>query len=90
MLRILPHTVPRVGRSYEQFLDGFKFHLLPFRFGRNFDTSRASLPAMRISVQPLHTQQLTSPCSLLGLNRLQDEGSTGLNRLQDRLVNMLE
>ena len=30
MLRILPHTVPRVGRSYEHFPDGFDRHLLPF------------------------------------------------------------
>ena len=28
MLRIVPHTVPRVGRSYEQFPDGFELHLL--------------------------------------------------------------
>jgi hypothetical protein len=30
MLRIVPHTVPRVGRSYEHFPDGFELHLLPF------------------------------------------------------------
>ena len=30
MLRNVPHTVPRVGRSYEHFPDGFEFHLLPF------------------------------------------------------------
>ena len=29
MLRIVQHTVPRVGRSYEHFPDGFKLHLLP-------------------------------------------------------------
>ena len=29
MLRIVPHTVPRVGRSDEHFLDGFELHLLP-------------------------------------------------------------
>ena len=28
MLRIVPHTVPRVGRSYERFPDGFDLHLL--------------------------------------------------------------
>ena len=28
MLRILPHTVPRVDRSYEHFPDGFELHLL--------------------------------------------------------------
>ena len=30
MLRIVPHAVPRVGRSYKHFPDGFKLHLLPF------------------------------------------------------------
>ena len=29
MPRIEPHTVPRVGRSYEHFSDGFELHLLP-------------------------------------------------------------
>ena len=29
MLRTVPHTVPRVGRSYEHFPDGFELHLLP-------------------------------------------------------------
>jgi hypothetical protein len=28
MLRIVPLTVPRVGRSYEHFPDGFYLHLL--------------------------------------------------------------
>ena len=28
MLRIVPHTVPRVGRSYEHFPYGFELHLL--------------------------------------------------------------
>jgi len=28
MLRIVPHTVPRVGRSYEHFPEGFELHLL--------------------------------------------------------------
>ena len=30
MLRILPHTVPRVSRSYEHFPDGFELHLLRY------------------------------------------------------------
>jgi len=29
MLRIVPHTVLRVGRSYEHFPDGFELHLPP-------------------------------------------------------------
>ena len=29
MLRIVPHTVPLVGRSYDHFPDGFELHLLP-------------------------------------------------------------
>ena len=28
MLRIMPHTVPGVGRSYKHFPDGFELHLL--------------------------------------------------------------
>jgi len=32
MLRIVPHTVPRVGRLYEHFPDGFEVHLLPSSF----------------------------------------------------------
>ena len=31
MLRIVPHFLPRVGRSYEQFPDGFELHLLPWQ-----------------------------------------------------------
>ena len=31
MLRIVPHTVPRVGRSHEHFPDGFELHLLRIR-----------------------------------------------------------
>ena len=30
MLRMVPHTVPRVGRSYEHFLDGLELHLLRY------------------------------------------------------------
>ena len=30
MLRIVPHTVPRVGRSYKHFPDGFELYLLTF------------------------------------------------------------
>ena len=33
MLRIVPRTVPRVGRSYEHFPDGFELHLLPMLRG---------------------------------------------------------
>ena len=29
MLRIVPHTVPHLGRSYEHSPDGFELHLLP-------------------------------------------------------------
>ena len=28
MLRIVPHTAPRVGRPYEHLADGFELHLL--------------------------------------------------------------
>ena len=46
MLRIVPHTVPRVGRSYENFPDGFELHLLPRCLDLRTTTSqkRAAVP----------------------------------------------
>ena len=37
MLRIVPHTVPRVGRSYEHFSDGVELHLLPPALTRSLE-----------------------------------------------------
>ena len=31
MLRIVPHTAPRVGRTYANFSDGFELHLLQWQ-----------------------------------------------------------
>jgi hypothetical protein len=39
MLRIVPHTVPRVGRSYEHSLDGFELHLLRAAVERTLNIS---------------------------------------------------
>ena len=51
MLRIVPHTAPRVGLSYEHFPDGFELHLLPSR-----SQLRASplvpLPVLRLALCP--------------------------------------
>ena len=44
MLRIVPHTVPRVGRSYEHFPDGFELHLLPENVNSLFLALSLSLP----------------------------------------------
>ena len=44
MLRIVPHTVPRVGRSYEHFPDGFELHLLK-------DGKHLQLPTPDITAQ---------------------------------------
>ena len=43
MLRIVPHTVPRVGRSYEHFPDGFELHLLRKAKKRKAAQSKATL-----------------------------------------------
>ena len=44
MLRIVPHTVPRIGRSYEHFPDGFELHLLGARsYERGTPVGRARL-----------------------------------------------
>ena len=40
MLRIVPHTVPRVGRSYEHFPDGFELHLLQFQVSAYVGSSK--------------------------------------------------
>ena len=44
MIRIVPHTVPRVGRSYEHFPDGFELHLLAYTLaGRVSNEARVHL-----------------------------------------------
>ena len=40
MLGVVPHTVPRVGRSYAHFPDGFDFHLLPLPSEREKERER--------------------------------------------------
>ena len=42
MLRIVPQTVPRVGRAYEHLPDGFELHLL------NAKLERQDLDAQRV------------------------------------------
>ena len=48
MLRIVPHTVPRVGRAYEHGPDGFELHILlhrctgAVRRARRAESSRSS------------------------------------------------
>ena len=74
MLRIVLHTVPRVGRSYEPFSDGFELHLLPFTWKGGLEssfsapsirrgTSSFSAPSSSHHSQPLpsrHSQHLAS------------------------------
>jgi len=50
MLRIVPHTVPRVGRSYEHFPDGFEQHLL-HAAGQVQDAARQN-PALTVLYVP--------------------------------------
>jgi len=47
MLRIVPRTVPRVGRSYEHFPDGFELHLL-----RHFSKGRTGVPRSKENPPP--------------------------------------
>ena len=50
MLRIVPHTVPRVGRSYEHFPDGFELHLgytLNNRSNRGEESTSLLMPSLR-------------------------------------------
>jgi hypothetical protein len=53
MLRIVPHTVPRLGRSYEHFPDGFEFHLLP----RCFTPCRCAVEGLGIQEQLLRSSE---------------------------------
>ena len=59
MLRIVPHTVPRVGRSYEHFPDGFELHLLHAGAGE-LETGAAIGPERR---RPLGPQLLDARAS---------------------------
>jgi len=53
MLRIVPHTVPRVGRSYEQFPDGFELHLLHVHISfQNWIAHKFEVP--RLVASPTH------------------------------------
>jgi len=59
MLRIVPHTVPRVGRSYEHFPGGFELHLLQSAGMRFFDRQDPRLSLL----QHLRTSLPASPAS---------------------------
>ena len=58
MLRIVPHTVPRVGRSYEHFSDGFELHLLPL--SRKLHTRPQQLSSAPLKPTDLYRRQLES------------------------------
>jgi hypothetical protein len=46
MLRIVPHTVPRVGRLYEHFPDGFELHLQTPPMSPIFEWTRTVNPVL--------------------------------------------
>ena len=49
MPRIVPHNVPRAGRSYKHFPDGFELHLLPTGEGQaaEGDAKEGDAPSAR-------------------------------------------
>jgi hypothetical protein len=64
--RIVLHTVPRVGRSYELFPDGFYLHLLPCK-------AKDSLaPAPTRLVPRPETQKFFSSSLLLSIQVLEE------------------
>jgi len=60
MLRIVPHTVPRVGRSYEHFPDGFELHLLHLPERTCAASRRRGSPNLVVG-EVLGTYKATSP-----------------------------
>ena len=56
MLRIVPHTVPRVGRSYDHFPDGFEAFREGFVINGAFtlqSEDSANVGAIRLALEPL-------------------------------------
>ena len=47
MLRIVPHTVPRVGRSDEHLPDGFELHLLQSTIKSTFNSNLITQSPMK-------------------------------------------
>ena len=55
MLRTVLHTVPRVGRSYEHFPDGFEPHLLPLDDQENLSENARTRPLTPNTVERIPT-----------------------------------
>ena len=73
MLRIVPDTVPRVGRSYEHFPDGFELHFLGPGFlrltpPRPCRRTQGSNTLQTLPPTPLHSTPST-PYPLTGIPR---------------------
>ena len=97
MLRIVPHTVPRVGRSYEHFPDGFELHLLRRVQGTSLTRNRTPPRTAKGPYAYAYCMVLGGgvflwaryPCRSLGrVNRpilwvASTVGRTGLPRLQE-------
>jgi hypothetical protein len=80
MLRIVPHTVPCLGRSCEHFPDGFEFHLLnvlymPYSTGPADDARSAGRDHVRHCHQRRPPRKLVGP--MLGC-RVKGEGCLGV------------
>ena len=69
MLRIVLHTVPRVGRSHEHFSDGFELHLLHRGDSRlSILTQNAAMHGVDKALHGLR-RGVGQPCSLEFLTR---------------------
>jgi len=73
MLRIVPHTVARVGRSYEHFPDGFELYLLQ-RTGEQVRTPHVSnlgwAKRRILSIKPERSIRDCMPGVLLEIQRI--------------------
>jgi hypothetical protein len=69
MLRIVPHTVPRVGRSYEHFPDGLELHLLHATWKREFNLPWRKAGLLISMIKWTRTSRLSikKPLSLAGM-----------------------
>ena len=69
MLRIVRHIVPRVGRSYEHFPDGFELHLLHATWKREFNLPWRKAGLLISMIKWTRTSRLSikKPLSLAGM-----------------------
>ena len=97
MLRIVPHTVPRVGRSDEHFPDGFELHLVqpPRQVKRAWVIKAAHVSglgeqgAVAVAIEPDPEFLETPECALYGKLCDQYYQGSGRNLLTEVLFDLL-